>query len=265
MKNKMTKEERDSYVLENHERCSNKEVAETTGWSMTTIKSVKRRLNLVKSERAEEIKNYLLEYPDVSYLEASYALGAKIDNVRDIAKALGRTNVSYADRGFSRLVSEFEGRFIFERSEYSSNKDKINATCSTCGNVITRRGMDMLQNGMFCEYCEPRDSRDTFVYILELQETMAEEEIGQFKVGVSCNVKSRVMSVKSSGKLGHLEIVDTVACPSRDVALSIERAIHKKLKNFQVYGDLKVFDGSTEIFETSLDRVLEALRASFRS
>lgn len=181
---KMTKQDRDSYVLQNHSNETNTQLATSTGWSLTTIKSIKRRLGIVSSPQVAKVRTYILERPDMSYQEIADTLGMKIDNVRDTAKALGMVDVTTSDKAFNVLRARFHGRFKFSRGDYITNKERIPITCRACNFSFTARPNTMVTDGLACPGCSPRwQDKPAVLYVMELQETGMNTRLGDSKLG----------------------------------------------------------------------------------
>ena len=259
---KMTKQDRDSYVLQNHSIKTNAQLVTSTGWSLTTIKSIKRRLGVVSSPQVTKLRTYILENRGMTYQEIADTLGMKIDNVRDTAKALGMVDVTASDKSFNTLHARFQGRFKFSRGDYITNKERIPITCRGCNFSFTARPNTMVTDGLDCPGCSPRwQDKPAVLYVMELQETGDEYEIGRFKVGIALNADKRRQTLLRSEGYDHLMVMDEYAMPNMSTARAIETAVHKILKNFNVYGSASLFDGSTEIFEIDLSTIRQAISA----
>lgn len=86
---KMSKEDRDAYVWEHRDK-TRAALVSATGWSLTTIKSVRKRLGIgVLTDRDIEIGDYILDNPDMCNEDIAATLLCKVDKVRDTKTRLG--------------------------------------------------------------------------------------------------------------------------------------------------------------------------------
>lgn len=151
---KLDKNLRDEYVLNNYQKLTNKQLAEDTGWSETTIKAVKRRLGLVKSKANIELREFIINNKEMEPREVAEQLGIKIDTVIDTLKYLGL----YIHPTLKRIKKELEDKYIIEESNITNNRDKITYTCKKCGDTKSRAARFILQDitggkGVICQ-CE---------------------------------------------------------------------------------------------------------------
>jgi hypothetical protein len=151
---KLDKNVRDEYVLNNYQKLTNKQLAEDTGWSETTIKAIKRRLGLVKSKANIELREFILSNKDTEPRDIALTLGIKIDTVIDTLKYLGL----YIHPTIKRIKKELEDKYIVEESNIVNNRDKVTYTCKKCGDTKSRAARFILQDitqgkGVLCQ-CE---------------------------------------------------------------------------------------------------------------
>lgn len=165
---KMSKDLRDAYIKEHHKNKTNKQLAIDTGWSETTIKSIKNRLGVVNSARAREIEEYILKH-NISTVDevnsAAVFLGCPPEKVRDIMKSLGIFSTQ-GDKAFEALKRKYEGLFTF--GEYRNTKAYIDTTCSACGKVHKKRPNDLVTYNFKCTCV--RDSLRQEARIIKLEE-----------------------------------------------------------------------------------------------
>ena len=146
----MSKEDRDTYVENNYSSKTNKQLAADTGWSETTIKSIKTRLGVVKSSRVKELEEYVLSNGIKSVDEvnnAAIVLGCKPDKIRDVMKSLGIFE-SQSDKAFEALKLKYTGKFIF--GEYKNTKAYVELTCVECKAVHYKRPNDLVTYNFSC-------------------------------------------------------------------------------------------------------------------
>jgi hypothetical protein len=102
---KMSKEDRDAYVLE-HQDKTRGELVTDTGWSLTTIKSVRKRLGVgVLTDRDTEIADYILAQPTEDDYYIAQQLGCKVDKVRDTKIRLGVYSTYYVTKKIKAVDS----------------------------------------------------------------------------------------------------------------------------------------------------------------
>lgn len=158
--NKMTKEERDRFVQTNYCNTTNKKMAEITGWSETTIKSVKRRLGLVnrsKSPKLVELEKYCVENYDgykVTDKTIAEKFGCKADNVRDTLKALNLYK-SPGDKSFDLIKRKYSNKFLI-LSEYKGADSGMKLQCKTCGTVHVKRTNTLVSLNFSCNICNDK-------------------------------------------------------------------------------------------------------------
>lgn len=262
---KMTKEERDTFVLNNHGKMTNDQLASTTGWAVTTIKSVKTRLGLIKkSQKRLDMEKYCLEkYPAEDAYTIAEVFSTKVDLVRDTLKALGIWE-SPSDIAKRELVGRLAGKFkILEHglaNEYSTIE------CEGCGHVIIRRTNNLTSNSVVCPSCDntvdaiptgktyeyPDDEEYAHLYIAKVGTLV--------KIGVSKEPSSRLGAVVRSGSLGGFSILATHTT-SRRLAVPIERGLLEELAEFKYSGPR--FDGSTEVLNLPEEVLLKVLERPF--
>lgn len=139
---KLDKNLRDEYVLNNYQKLTNKQLAEDTGWSETTIKAVKRRLGLVKSKANIELREFIINNKEMEPREVAEQLGIKIDTVLDTLKYLGL----YIHPTIKRIKKELEDKYIIEESNITNNRDKVTYICRKCGDTKSRDARYILQD-----------------------------------------------------------------------------------------------------------------------
>ena len=166
---KLSKQERDEYVYHNYKRLTNKQLAESTGWSSTTIKSsmVRQGLSKIENKALEAAKEYILKYSDsYSALEISEELGCKADKVRDLQKSLGIWR-SPEDMAFLSLQKKYEGIFLLERKDYINCKVNIKAVCCVCNTERFTRPNRMVTENILCSVCEKTKRAKTRLVVLK--------------------------------------------------------------------------------------------------
>lgn len=148
---KMNKDERDDYVKQYSGSLTIAQLAEHTGWGITTIKSVRIRLGLVtKNKKRAELENYCKNYyPSKSLDEIASECNTKIDNVRDTLKYLGLWKPS--SNSESTFKGMFEKNFII-LTKYRNAHSGITIQCRVCGKEYTKRANNFVSNRFKC--CE---------------------------------------------------------------------------------------------------------------
>lgn len=248
---KMSKLERDDFVLNNHEEMTGQQLAETTGWSLTTIKSVKRRLGLVKGGLYDRVKKAAEENPDLTATEVAHNLGSKPDNVRDIFKALGISRVTKEDHAFGRLQDTIEGKFTISREDYVNTKTRAPFKCIVCGYESMLRPNDVITKDKSCVRCEEAIDGRSYVYVIGLRKDALNEN-SLYKIGKSDVPDRRLKQLKADEPEEYVDAHIAAQFPveSHEV-FRVERELHNIFKDSQVYGPHRIFEGSTEIFETT--------------
>lgn len=244
---KLTKEDRDEFVLNNYNNMTNVQLAEGTGWGMTTIKSVKRRLGLAKkSQKVLDMEAYALEhYPTKDDKEIAEVFGMKHDNVRDALKSLG----IYQSQGYAaylRIVEEYKDSFEFF-DDYITCKDRIKLRCVVCGKEHYQRPNDLVTKGFYCSHIPEGNSR---LYVMKSDD--------MYKIGYSNNPLNRLLAIKDSSNLERLELLHSFEGDC-DYIRATEKYLHMRYrhKNCELGG---IFDGSTEFFYLSPQDLEEILR-----
>ena len=155
---KLSKQERDEYVEKHYKIKTNNQLAEDTGWSLTTIKSIKRRLGLVKkTEKLLEVERYCLDnYDGVNITDKDIATlyGMKHDNVRDILKSLGMYK-GPSDIAADLLKLKYSGRFKIV-SRYAGTKTNLRLECRSCGGVYDKLANFLVTMNFQCPKCSEK-------------------------------------------------------------------------------------------------------------
>jgi hypothetical protein len=153
--NKMSKEDRDIFVERNHSTMTGNELVGATGWSLTTIKSIKRRLGTQrKSSRVLEMEEYAVRnYDGYSITDKDIAdkFEMKHDNVRDSLKFLGiyKSPSTIAAEALFRRYS----RYFNFLSDYKDTKSGLTLECKSCGEITTKRANSLVTNRFSCKKC----------------------------------------------------------------------------------------------------------------
>lgn len=257
---KMTKEDRDSYVQNNFGGQTNEQLARNTGWSVTTIKSIKTRLGLAKkSKKRLELEVYCLEnYPSEDAYQIAELFDTKVDLVRDTLKFLGIW-VSPSDEAEQHL-----GKTISEKFKlviYGKAANMSSFECLSCGHLFEKRTNNVVSGGMSCPSCGSSVGRvaDTYQVVMDYPDAdeycylyLAKVGTALVKVGVSKEPRVRIGAVsRSSGT--EVQLVYELLCANRLGACGKENAIKEYFKELKYSGP--VFEGSSECFY--IDKVLE--------
>ena len=152
-KMKLTKQERDDYVLLKYKVETNKQLAINTGWSETTIKSSLSRQGLSrkgKTSRTKEIEEYI-KNNDKDDTILAQELGCKIDRVRDVRKSLGMYK-SPSDKAFDSIVKHLP-TFTLRREDYVTNKVSMKVVCKQCNHTTYPKPNDITTFGHTCAPC----------------------------------------------------------------------------------------------------------------
>lgn len=257
---KMTKEARDSYVQNYYGSQTNEQLAGNTGWSVTTIKSVKTRLGLAKkSKKRLELEAYCLgKYPTEDAYQIAAIFNTKVDLVRDTLKFLGIwiSPSEEAEQHLKKTISE-----KFKLLTYGKAANMSSFGCLSCGHEFEKRTNNVVSCGVSCPSCgssvgrvadsyrEVEDYPDAgeycYLYLAKVGATLV-------KVGVSKEPRVRVGAIsRSSDK--EVQLVYELLCSDREEAQEKERVIKRYFKEVKYVGP--VFEGSSECFY--IDKVLE--------
>lgn len=246
---KFTKIDRDNYVLNNYKRKTNAQLAEVTGWSVTTIKSSLTRQGLSrqgKTKRTLEIEKYILNNKEKADIEISKELGCKIDKVRDIKKSLGVFK-SPSDIAFENLQKKYMD-FVLKREDYIDCKTKMKLKCKSCGALMYYRPNELTTYKKECIKCL---NGNCYIYLMKLEENI-------FKVGISNDPERRRKEVANSGHLVGLTLERTWGTKE---GYSAAREIEGRVlaNHERVFGTSGIFSGSTEFIYGDFGQLCEEI------
>lgn len=243
----MTKEKRDQFVLDNYESMSGQTLANETGWSLTTIKSVKRRYGLQKkSAKVLEMEEYArANYDGVTCTDKDIAklFGMKHDNVRDALVHLG-IYISEWDKVVARVDSLIHHSTYEKLSEYSNVHDTVELRCRECGDVRNVR-VNNITEGFEC-----RHEKHT-LYLMT--------DGVHYKIGRSRNPIRRAERVNEDRKrkdpsAPSVELIAAYGGSFGEV-MRAEKYWHQQFAHLRCFGEsgadplYPVFDGYTEFFD----------------
>ena len=224
---KMTKQDRDNYVLENYLRATNSQLAAATGWSVTTIKSslIRQGLSRRVNKKLEEDKRYIQAHNNLTDLEISKNLGCKVDKVRDLRKALSIFNTVHS-KIQKRIEEQYEGLF-YNIGEYKGSKEPISYTCCQCDTVRTSRADVLANKGAKCQVCTKTNN------LLENQKLLKVKKELQALTRIASNQKKRREAQK------YADLV------SREgIRITVLRCLGKAKKECRTCGHVKLLQGT---------------------
>lgn len=241
---KMSKDGRDSFVKDNYNKLSNKKLAEQTGWSLTTIKSVKVRLGLVKkNSKRLELESYCVDnYPRLTIEQISIDQNTKVDNVRDTLKLLGLW--SPQGSGEASFYKRFSENFLI-LSKYRGAHGVISLQCKRCGKEHTKRANNFVSIRFKCCSIEkPKLLRNNEKVVIRIIENSAI---------VACIACNNLRKIKLSMVNNKAFTGKCISCSSKNVKtkrLDFQNAFlsHLKEKELELLEqDSEVITRTTEV------------------
>ena len=232
---KMTKQDRDNYVLENYLRATNSQLAAATGWSVTTIKSslIRQGLSRRVNKKLEEDKRYIQAHNNLTDLEISKNLGCKVDKVRDLRKALSIFNTVHS-KIQKRIEEQYEGLF-YNIGEYKGSKEPISYTCCQCDTVRTSRADVLANKGAKCQVCTKTNN------LLENQKLL--------KVRAKVKKELQALTRIAGNQRKKLEAQKYADLVSREgIKITVLRCLGKAKKECRTCGHVKLLQGGTRFY-----------------
>ena len=145
-------------------------------------------------------------------------------------------------------------QYDFSKFEYKHSRKKVIIVCRAHGDFLITPNNFL--NGKGCAKCSktPHDrSKATFVYVL------TDEEDQKSKIGVSCNLESRMLKLKRKTPF-KFSLFETFEFNNFDEAFAFEQCVHKILKEDLCEFE-ETFQGHTEWFNITGENAVRLINS----
>ena len=169
---------------------------------------------------------------------------------------LSARNASTTDEFLEKVLSRWldKPQYCFSKLEYKRSSQRVIIVCKEHGDfLITPKNF---LEGKGCVKCAkaPHDrSKTTFVYILTCEEDQ------KSKIGVSCNIESRILELKRKTPF-KFSLFETFEFDNFDEAFAFEQCVHKILKEDLCEFE-ETFQGHTEWFNITGENAVRLINS----